>query len=185
MRRDAIELLEADHREVEALFAQVEGGGTGTDLVGQIVRSLAVHDAIERQYLYPLVRDKVPINGDRLAQVALEEHSELSLLLLEIEHKLDEGATGEGATGRALELLGQAMAAVRAHVREEEQAIFPQLRLVSTPQDLNELAEKLERAKAKAPTHPHPRSSASGAAARAVGMVAGAVDRARDKAGDA
>ncbi len=45
---------------------------------------------------------------------------------------------------------------VRHHKKEEEQQLFPKVRKAFTSQELQELGEQLETAKAAAPTRPHP-----------------------------
>src|SRR5438270_199630 len=65
MQRDAIQILTDDHREVEGLFQKVESGSAGKkDVVAKIVRELSIHDAIEREYLYPAVRKHIADQGD-------------------------------------------------------------------------------------------------------------------------
>lgn len=70
MPKNAIDLLMTDHRKVEELFSKVQAGSGGKDAVEKIVRELSRHDAIERELLYPLVREKVPTEGERLAEPA-------------------------------------------------------------------------------------------------------------------
>lgn len=67
MARDAIELLTSDHRAVEALFEQVRPGSVGkNDVVERIVRELSIHDAIERELLYPTVKERLSSQGESL-----------------------------------------------------------------------------------------------------------------------
>lgn len=171
MPRDAIEMLTADHREVESLFQQVEAGGAEKDTVDRIVRELSIHDAIERELLYPLVAEKVPTDGERLAEQSLDEHQDVARLLADIE------AAGDADRSS---LLTELIRSVRDHVALEEGPIFSKLRTVSEQSELLDLGQRLEDARSKAPTHPHPHTPRSAAGARVAGRAASAVDRVRD-----
>lgn len=90
MGRDAIEVLEGDHRSVEALFAQVRDGSAGKDeIVQRIVRELSVHDAIERELLYPAVRVRLAGHGAALAEHSLDDHEAVATVLSDIESSDD------------------------------------------------------------------------------------------------
>ena len=171
MPKNAIDLLMTDHREVEGLFSKVQAGSTGQDVVEKIVRELSIHDAIERELLYPLVREKVPSEGERLAEHALDEHETAARLLADIE-KADDSERRS--------LLTELMSDVKEHVSEEESRIFPKLKTVVPESELVELGERMEDAKKRAPTHPHPHAPRSGVGAKVAGMAAGAMDRIRD-----
>ena len=172
---DAITLLTTDHREVETLFKQVEAAPAPTeDAVNSIVRELSIHDAIEKEYLYPTVREKVP-SGDGLSDHSIEEHNEVAETLLAID-KADNGS------GEQKQLLARLITAVRAHVQEEETRIFPALRDASTPGELEELGGKLETAKSTAPTRPHPHAPDEGLGTKLAGAMSAPLDKARDAA---
>lgn len=173
MARDAIAILETDHRAVERLFEEVQGGSAGKDdVVERIVRELSIHDAVERELLYPAVREKLAGQGDALAEHSLDDHEAVASLLAEIESAGDVAARDR--------LLQQLMADVREHVEEEEREIFPQLRAVMSPAALDDLGYAIEEAKGRAPTHPHPHTPRSAVGARVAGAAASLADRARD-----
>lgn len=171
MPKDAIDLLMADHREVDDLFAKVQSGTAGRDVVEKIVRELSIHDAIERELLYPYVREKIPSEGEGLAEHSLDEHERVARLLADIEAAAD----SERAS-----ILHELIPDVRSHVAEEEGQVFPKLRQVTTVSERSELGERLENAKKRAPTHPHPHAPRSGAGVKVAGRVAGAMDKVRD-----
>lgn len=172
---DAITLLTGDHRTVEALFQQAETAPSpSSEVVDRIVKELSVHDAIEREYLYPAVRDRVP-SGSGLADHSIEEHNEVAQTLLAID-KADNGS------GEQKQLLARLVTAVRAHVEEEETRLFPALRDAMTPRELEELGGKLETAKSTAPTRPHPHAPDEGLGTKIAGAVSAPLDKARDAA---
>ncbi len=60
--QDALQLLAADHREVEQLFEKFEkanGASTKEKIVRQICTELKVHAMIEEEIYYPAIRGKV------------------------------------------------------------------------------------------------------------------------------
>ena len=61
-KRDALQMLAADHRKVEELFEKFEsarGGAARGKIVRQICEELTIHTMIEEQVFYPAVRDAV------------------------------------------------------------------------------------------------------------------------------
>jgi hypothetical protein len=80
---DAIELLKADHRKVEALFSKYEGATSGKkEIVRQICAELTVHTALEEEIFYPACRraasDEEPLDE---AQV---EHDSAKVLISDL-----------------------------------------------------------------------------------------------------
>ena len=66
---------------------------------------------------------------------------------------------------------------VRAHVRQEEGEMFPQLRADLSPERLRRLGKKLARARRHAPVQPHPRSLKSALGARIADRIESLFDR--------
>src|SRR5262249_46861491 len=75
---DVVDLLERDHRDVEAIFGELEKPGTNPlrrrDLVHVVIAELMRHWGAEEQHLYPAVREYVP-GGDRMADHEIAEHA--------------------------------------------------------------------------------------------------------------
>jgi hemerythrin superfamily protein len=86
---DVLTVLTADHRLVESLYAQT-GDGTSfrQPIIDEIVRLLSTHDAIEKQLLYPTVRERVQ-GGDGMADRSLTEHQKVEQLLYQVDHSND------------------------------------------------------------------------------------------------
>lgn len=170
---DAIELLQSDHRAVERLFAELaREQKPPSALVNAIVKELSIHDAIEKEHLYPIVRDRLP-RGNEAAEQCFDAHDSIGLTLAEIDRRpVDDPALGG--------LLDMLIATVRTHVAEEEEEIFPVLRIKMAPEELDELGDTLESAKAKAPTRPHPHAPNSGVGARLAAAAAAPLDKLRD-----
>src|SRR5689334_3179030 len=86
----ATQFLTSQHRQVESLWATVEGAGTGSSPgregpARQIVTLLSQHDAIETQLLYPELRDVGGDEGKRLSDHALEEHQQVREMLKDVD----------------------------------------------------------------------------------------------------
>ena len=117
---DVTRMLEADHREVEELFAKLEKakGAARTPLIDQLASSLQAHMALEEEVLYPAIE---PAVGAEPVQEGETEH-ELARKVLEDVLRL---APDEPGFGAALEEL---KAGIEHHVEEEEDDVFPKAR---------------------------------------------------------
>ncbi len=150
---NALTLLKQDHQNVEALFQRFERAASddAEELRGvaeKIVEHLSVHAAVEEQVFYPAIRAKVPDEEDAVLE-ALEEHHAAKLLLNEIEKT---PPAAERFTAKLQVLTEQ----VRHHVQEEENELFPKVRMHFTVQELEDLGDTMQRMKPTAPTRPHP-----------------------------
>jgi hemerythrin superfamily protein len=170
---NAIDLLIADHRTVDALFEKVAGTTSpDKDTVDQIVKELSIHDAIERSHLYPRVRHNLD-KGATLADHSEHEHDEVAQTLVAIDHA-DAGSAEQAAHLKTL------IEAVRRHVNEEETQIFPALRKDASADDLDKLGEILASAKKTAPTRPHPHAPSEGVGTKVAGAMSAPLDKIRD-----
>jgi hemerythrin superfamily protein len=174
---DAIALLKADHKTVETLFRRFEQAGRNAkklkrSLVDRIVRELAVHSVIEEQVLYPTARAKARQLTETVLQ-ALEEHHVAKWLLKELEDLPPDAERFEAKVKVLIEN-------VRAHIREEERVLLPQLRKACTPAELREMAELLTTARKTAPTRPHPRAPDTPPGNMVAGAMSAVLDTGRD-----
>ncbi|GAC1540092.1 MAG: hypothetical protein NVS3B10_04770 [Polyangiales bacterium] len=173
---NAITLLKQDHKTVEALFKQFETGKkTGAQkkkIVEQIIRELSVHAAIEEQVFYPAVRKAVKKAEDDVLE-ALEEHHIVKWTLSELSKMTPSDERYDAKVTVLTE-------AVRHHVKEEEQELFPEVRKKMDAKMLNALGAVMEKAKKVVPTRPHPRAPDSPPGNLLAGIGAALVDKARD-----
>ncbi|MEE1927085.1 hemerythrin domain-containing protein [Streptomyces sp. TRM 70351] len=173
---NVIDELTTDHREVEELFGRIEalpaGDGQRKTYAEQVSIELVRHSVAEEMHLYPAVREHVP-DGDAIADRELADHQEVEQILKDLE--------GCGADDPEFDrLLGRLMQEVRSHVRDEEENLFPALRASTAPGTLDELGEKVRKAKKSAPTRPHPSAPDTPPGNKLLGPGAGMVDRVRD-----
>ncbi|MFD5428191.1 hemerythrin domain-containing protein [Streptomyces sp. NPDC127084] len=173
---NVIEELMADHREVGQLFSRIEALPTGDislrGLLDEVTIELVRHSVAEEQYLYPAVRQHVE-GGDALADKEIAEHAGIEKLM----KKLEKMRVDDEEFHPTLQKL---MDGVEAHVGDEEGQLFPRLQQACTPDELDELGDKVRRAKAMAPTRPHPSAPDTPPANKLLAPGAGLVDRVRD-----
>jgi hemerythrin superfamily protein len=113
-------MLEADHREVEELFAQIEKaeGAERQPLIDKLAKSLHAHMELEESVVYPAIE---PVTGDESVQEANTEH-ELARKSLDDMLRLAPDEPGFGAA------LDATKAGISHHVDEEEHEVFPKVR---------------------------------------------------------
>jgi iron-sulfur cluster repair protein YtfE (RIC family) len=124
--QDAIELLEAEHRAVLALFAdyaqlsqQKAGGARRRALAETICMELTIHMRLEEELVYPPARDAV--RDDDLFDEAEAEHTGAKELIGQILSM----RPGDELYDAKLTVLGEYIA---HHVKEETEQMFPMLR---------------------------------------------------------
>jgi hemerythrin superfamily protein len=182
---DAIALLKRDHEEVKQLFRQFEGltgraQKSKQKLVMKMIRELAIHSAVEEMLFYPTVRTAALAKGTRTGEKAadavfesLEEHHLVKWTLSELE-KMDPSDERYDAKVKVM------MESVEHHVEEEEGELFPAVRKLLGEELLEELGERMAKAKKLAPTRPHPRAPDSPPGNLVAAPLAAMMDRGRD-----
>jgi hemerythrin superfamily protein len=111
--QDGLQLLTADHRKVEGLFADFEkatGAAAKEKLVRQICTELKVHTQIEEEIYYPAIRGKVEEADLNEAYV---EHDSAKLMINELEAAEPDEAYYDAKVKVLSEL-------IEHHVKEEE-----------------------------------------------------------------
>jgi hypothetical protein len=181
---NVFEVLGKDHKEIKGALTELEGGPTaasGADpdrlavrqkLVEHLIIEESKHEAVEEEYFWPTVRDRMT-DGDRLADHAIEQEQAAKYVLNDLLGvKVDDP--------RFEELLGRFIADGREHIAYEENAVWPGLREVLSAQEADELGTKLEEGKKLAPTRPHPHTPPKPGILKTAGPPVAAADRARD-----
>jgi len=151
MSTDAIVLLKADHKEIRRLFRTFQGAGdkatkTKASLAKQIISTLTVHTYIENEVMYPEVRALLPELEESVLE-GYEEHHVTDVLCMEL----------AGLTPKSERFNAKAhvlMETVTHHIDEEERAWFPQVRAGLSRKKLQEIGDKLQEMRRKAPKSP-------------------------------
>ncbi len=137
--KDAVALLEADHKEVKALFHAFEKAGDDAkraELVAKICKELKVHMQIEEEIFYPAVR--AALKDHELVPEGEVEHAAVKQLIAEVE-----GVKPGGDTYAArVKVMGEL---IEHHVKEEEDEMFPKAQ--KSKLDMSALGESMARRK--------------------------------------
>jgi hemerythrin superfamily protein len=134
---DAIALLKADHKEVDAMFKAYEktdDDAKKQELADNICMALTVHAQIEEEIFYPAAYEALDEDGDDLLDEAEVEHASCKALIAEIEAM----SVGEPLFDAKVKVLGEY---IKHHVEEEETELFPECR--DAKMDLKALGEQL------------------------------------------
>lgn len=137
----AIQVLKADHREVENWFDEFKDTTNGPrklKLAKQICLALKVHTQIEEEIFYPACRD-AGVDMSLLDEADVE-HDAAKKLIKEIEA----GKPGDDHWDAKVTVLGEM---IKHHVKEEEQVggMFHKAKRAGL--DMEELGEKLQARK--------------------------------------
>lgn len=131
----ATDLLEKQHRKVEAIFKKLEGGRAEPGpLLEQLANALAAHMTIEQEIFYPAVKTV----AEDLVMEAFEEHSmaEISLKRLLATDPEDSAFKARVTTTREL---------IEHHVKEEEEELFPKVEKRLGEERLLELGRAMKK----------------------------------------
>ncbi|MGW4642171.1 hemerythrin domain-containing protein [Sphaerisporangium sp. NPDC004334] len=179
---NVFEFLERDHQDVKRMLVELEDmpvTGDGDERMRQRkqqVRRLIIeeskHEAVEEEYFWPAVRHLVP-HGDELAEHAIKQEQRAK-------YTLNDLIDYEPGESRYEDMLTEFIAEAREHIAYEEEQVWPELRLVISPDRAMELGTKMEKAKRIAPTRPHPHTPPNPGLLKAAGLFVGAADRIRD-----
>ncbi len=112
-------------------------------------------------------------DGDRIADHELEEHAEAKKVMKDLDGL-------DPSDSKFDQLLVKPMEDIRHHVGEEDD-LLPKPQSACTQEQLNDLGEKVLKAKEMAPTRPHPSAPDTPPANKILGPGAGLVDKMRDR----
>jgi hypothetical protein len=162
---DVFEVLSADHRQLQRLLSELDvGPDRATDLPdaerhvratlsAKLISEAARHEAVEHQYFWPAVRDRLR-DGDELSAHATAQEA----VALETLAKLDLLSPGDPDFEN---LVAKLTPATVEHIGFEEDHVWPLLHAVLSAADAEQLGEMLIDGKKTAPTRPYPRSLSS------------------------
>ena len=132
------EVISMDHRKVDTLFMEIENTDNPQKLqefFGQLYKDLSVHAEAEEQVVYPAVRSYY---SD--IQQLYDEQTEMKQMLAQIK-ALNPSASNFKAQ------IQQLKTAVQAHVKEEENDMFPQIRRNFSEAQMEQMATQFKAAK--------------------------------------
>jgi len=131
----ATELLEKQHREVEAIFCKLEKGNSDAEaLVIELANDLAAHFTIEQELFYPAIQAV-----DR--EMVLESYEEHALAEVALKRLLAADTEAEEFKARVTAL----KELIEHHVKEEEEELFPKVVEKVGEEKLTELAKQMKQ----------------------------------------
>jgi len=116
---EAIALLRADHKAVDALFAEYDKARAPSkkkQLVSKICTELSVHAQVEEEIFYPAV--KKALKDKELVPEAIVEQATMKDLIAQVEGKEPDGEMFDAK----IKVLSEY---VKHHVKEEHTEMFP------------------------------------------------------------
>ncbi|WP_291412659.1 hemerythrin domain-containing protein, partial [Actinophytocola sp.] len=133
-QQDLLDVIIADHRDVEAVFDEIEASGDARNwlaLVDEVTAELVRHSVADEQYLYPTVRRVLP-DGDAIADREIAAHADAEEVMKQLERT-------DAADPTFADLVRSLVEDVRHHIREEERDLLPRLRSACEEVELREL----------------------------------------------
>jgi hypothetical protein len=159
---DVFEVLSADHRQLQRLLSELDAGCDGAPdladaeqhnrerLSARLISEASRHEAVEHQYFWPAVRDRLR-DGDELSAHATAQEAAAQEALA----RLDKLAPGDPDFEN---LVAKLTPATAEHIGFEEDQVWPLLHAVLSAADAEQLGEMLIDGKKTAPTRPYPRT---------------------------
>ena len=127
----ATQLLKEQHRKVEKLFAEIEGGDS--DALQELANNLVGHMAIEQEIFYPAVRE---VKSDLISE-SFEEHAVAELALKRALELDSEEEQFDARVSVLKELIAH-------HVEEEEGQLFPAVESKLSADILEDLGRQMQ-----------------------------------------
>lgn len=137
---DILSLIEADHRQVEELFAQAEKakGKKLQDCFKQIYKAMNLHAQAEEVVFYPAMREYE--ETAQYIEEAEEEHTSVKVMLEQMK------AMEPGDEDFA-DMMMDLKDAIMHHVEEEESEIFDTIRECMDEEVLQSLGQEFQQTK--------------------------------------
>lgn len=133
-----VEIITMDHRKVDTIFMEIEKTDDPQKLqefFGQLYKDLSVHAEAEEQIVYPAVRSYYSDT-----QALYDEQAAMKQMLAHIKALNPSSSDFKGQ-------IQQLKAAVQAHVKEEENDMFPQIRRNFSEAQMEQMATQFKAAK--------------------------------------
>jgi hypothetical protein len=159
---DVFEVLGGDHRQLQRLLAELDAGSeratrmahaeqhARAKLSAKLISEATRHEAVEHQYFWPAVRDRLRGGDELSAHASAQEAAALEALA-----RLDKLAPGDPDFENLVVKLAPATV---EHFGFEEDHVWPLLRAVLSTADAEQLGEILIDGRKTAPTRPYPRT---------------------------
>lgn len=138
---DALALLKQDHDKVKDMLPKLRDetdAGRRSDLFGQLVRDLTVHENVEEELFYPALKQKPKAKQDVLE--AFEEHHLVDEVMSDLEDTPIDSVDWKAKYQVMTEQLEH-------HIEEEETKLFAEAREALDQNELEELGARMSELK--------------------------------------
>jgi Hemerythrin HHE cation binding domain len=173
MGETALDVLAREHHDLQELFAQVrDPDADRAAAFREVVKHITSHVAVERSFLYPLVKHRLAL--PRLADELRHDYKRMEhLLVLTERRKINSPDMPE--------LVTELLDVFEAHQDRCTTILVPAMRDKLRQDELDELGAKMRGAETVILSHPHPHLLALGPVYPWTTRMASAWDRARDR----
>jgi hemerythrin superfamily protein len=133
---DAIAMLKQQHREVDELFDRIQRAGADEKitLLGLVSEKLTLHATIEERHFYPFC---MRMGIQDMVDKSLQDHAEVKQLIADIlQMKRHDPQIDQDSQ--------KLIMSVQAHVKEEENTLFPRLLGLASEEDLRNVAMEMQ-----------------------------------------
>jgi hemerythrin superfamily protein len=133
---DVVDVIKAQHREVDRLLEEAMSEGADTAaLLRQVSDLLTPHSEAEESFVYPAIGQRAPKEEGEQVHDSLAEHQHIDQLLQEL---LAGDPDEPGFDGKLAALVGE----IRHHVEEEEEELLPVLAEQASDEDRAEMGAR-------------------------------------------
>jgi hypothetical protein len=177
MSQDAVDVLVAEHGELQSLFGRVSSPDEDRPAIpNQLVVKLSARVSMKKQFLIPVIKDRV-VGGDEPAKGLTDYHDKVERNLVLLDRR-------KVNSPDVPELVTQFLDLTEGHVAEADTTLIPGLRAPLSADELGALGEAMVSDERQLLTHPHPHLPDSGPIGEAARSAASLVDGRRDESTD-
>jgi molybdopterin converting factor small subunit len=170
-------VLEKEHADIEELFERVsDPDANRRKVLQEILKRISTHIAVERGVFYPVMTDK-GFGGPEAAQKLKDDYEEMERLLVLIERR-------KVNSPDIPQLVTELRDRFIDHNREFAERVKPDCMSDLSPEELQDLDERMASADDVILSHPHPHMLALGPISRLTTRLAASFDRLRDRTVD-
>lgn len=170
----ALDVLVREHRNLQEHFAQVRDPDADRRAAWlEFVKLMSAHVAVERSFVYPLVKRR-RLGGTHLADLLRYEYRSMEHLVVLTERRKINSPDMPELVTKLLDVFEE-------HLARCESELLPALRDALDQAQLDELGAKMHAAESVIVSHPHPHLLALGPLYRLTTRIASWWDRTRDR----
>jgi hemerythrin superfamily protein len=181
---DGIQLLQHEHNMIRQLFDswhQTHSQNERNIIVEKFIREICIHASCEERYVYPLIEQKIhgfgKILGDRNY---LDDQLNKEMLQFLMDYVNNQKSDMDRSIFN--KVVEKFIYIETNHLKQEEEDVFPILRLSLTSHELKEMYDNLNSGRLNSPTHPHPNAPMK-FGSKLLHPIAGALDKLMDMGG--